>query len=165
MVYAPATRTIATAIDGRFGDQVAVMLPNYLQTWGLAQNFGAQVRSFMLHAGTGWEPDGDEVRRAIAPGTKLVVVTNPHNPTGHVLSAEMRRVIVGRAAEVGAWLLADEVYQGAERDGVSTTCRRPDCAIRPSRPFQDIYCSPPSCCLPFVSVQFFTRQARNTYFA
>jgi aspartate/methionine/tyrosine aminotransferase len=102
------------------GDQVAVMLPNYLQTWGLAQNFGAQVRPFTLHAAAGWEPDADEVRRAIAPGTKLVVVTNPHNPTGHVLSDELRRVIVARTAEVGAWLLADEVYQGAERDGVVT---------------------------------------------
>src|SRR5207245_1673616 len=102
------------------GDKVAVMLPNYLQTWGLAQNFGAAVRGFTLHAEAGWEPTAAEVRSAIAPGTKLVVVTNPHNPTGHLLSDEMRQVIVSRAAEVGAWLLADEVYQGAERDGVTT---------------------------------------------
>src|SRR5260221_13424061 len=51
---------------------------------------------------------------------KLVFVTIPHNPTGHVLSQEMRRAIVSRGAEVGAWLLADEVYQGAERDGTTT---------------------------------------------
>src|SRR5205809_2788697 len=102
------------------GDQVAVMLPNYLQTWGLAQNFGAQVRGFALRAEAQWEPALEEVRSAIAPGTKLVVVTNPHNPTGHVLSQEMRQAIVTRAAEVGAWLLADEVYQGGERDGTTT---------------------------------------------
>ncbi len=102
------------------GDQVAVMLPNYLQTWGLAQNFGAAVRGFALRADAGWEPRADEVRAAIAPGTKLVIVTNPHNPTGHVLSDAMRRLIVERAQAVGAWLLADEVYQGAERDGVTT---------------------------------------------
>jgi aspartate/methionine/tyrosine aminotransferase len=102
------------------GDQVAVMLPNYLQTWGLAQNFGAAVRGFTLHADAGWEPRADEVRAAIAPGTKLVIVTNPHNPTGHVLSEAMRRLIVERACAVGAWLLADEVYQGAERDGATT---------------------------------------------
>jgi len=102
------------------GDKVAVMLPNYLQTWGLAQNFGGAVRGFALRPEAGWEPGADEVREAIAPGTKLVVVTNPHNPTGHVLSDEMRKLIVARAAEVGAWLLADEVYQGAERDGTTT---------------------------------------------
>ncbi len=102
------------------GDKVAVMLPNYLQTWGLAQNFGAVVRGFALRAEAEWEPSPDDVRSAIAPGTKLVVVTNPHNPTGHVLSQELRQAIVARAAEVGAWLLADEVYQGAERDGTTT---------------------------------------------
>lgn len=102
------------------GDSVAVMLPNYLQTWGLAQNFGARVRGFALHAEHAWEPLPEEITSAIAPGTKLVVVTNPHNPTGHILSTEMRGVIVERAREVGAWLLADEVYQGAERDGTTT---------------------------------------------
>jgi aspartate/methionine/tyrosine aminotransferase len=102
------------------GDKVAVMLPNYMQTPGLTQNFGAQVRPFQLHDKEGWEPYAEEIRTAIAPGTKLVVVTNPHNPTGHVLSDELRKVIVDRAREVGAWLLADEVYQGAERNGKTT---------------------------------------------
>jgi hypothetical protein len=102
------------------GDKVAVMIPNYQQTWGLAQNFGAQVRPIQLHEKQGWEPYAEEIRAAIAPGTKLVVVTNPHNPTGHVLSDGARKVIVDRCAEVGAWLLADEVYQGAERDGKTT---------------------------------------------
>jgi aspartate/methionine/tyrosine aminotransferase len=51
------------------GDKVAVMLPNYLQTWGLTQNFGAQVRSFQLHEKEGWEPYAEEIRGAIAPGT------------------------------------------------------------------------------------------------
>jgi len=102
------------------GDKVAVMMPNYLQTWGLAQNFGAQVRPFQLHEKEGWEPYAEEIRTAIAPGTKLVVVTNPHNPTGHILTEASRTVILERAAEVGAWILADEVYQGAERDGKTT---------------------------------------------
>jgi aspartate/methionine/tyrosine aminotransferase len=102
------------------GDKVALMLPNYLQTWGLAQNFGAEVRGFPLRAEREWEPTPEDIRAAIVPGTRLIVVTNPHNPTGHVLSAEMRTVILERAAAVGAWLLADEVYQGAERDGRTT---------------------------------------------
>lgn len=102
------------------GDKVAVLLPNYLQTHGLAQNFGAQVRGFQLRPEHGWEPVPEEVRTAIVPGTKLVVVTNPHNPTGHILSDESRRLILERAREVGAWLLADEVYTGAELDGRTT---------------------------------------------
>jgi len=102
------------------GDKVAMMLPNYLQLWGHVQNLGAVVRGFRLHEERGWAPDVNEIRAAIAPGTKLVVVTNPHNPTGHILADAMRRAIVERATEVGAWLLADEVYTGAERDGPTT---------------------------------------------
>ena len=102
------------------GDQVAMLLPNYLQLWGHVQNLGAQVRPFRLYEERGWAPDPAEIRSAIAPGTNLVVVTNPHNPTGHVLADAMRRAIIDRTAEVGAWLLADEVYMGAERDGNTT---------------------------------------------
>jgi aspartate/methionine/tyrosine aminotransferase len=102
------------------GDKVAMLLPNYLQIWGQAQNLGAHVRGFDLRASHGWEPFPEEIRTAIAPGTKLVVVTNPHNPTGHVLSDEARRVILERTREVGAWLLADEVYAGAELNGKTT---------------------------------------------
>jgi aspartate/methionine/tyrosine aminotransferase len=102
------------------GDQVAMLLPNYLQLWGHVQNLGAQVRPFRLHEERGWAPDPAEIRSAIGPGTKLVVVTNPHNPTGHILADPMRRAIIDRAREVGAWLLADEVYMGAERDGRTT---------------------------------------------
>jgi aspartate/methionine/tyrosine aminotransferase len=102
------------------GDQVAMLLPNYLQLWGHVQNLGASVRPFRLHETRGWAPDPEEIRAAIAPGTKLVVVTNPHNPTGQILDDGMRRAILDRTAEVGAWLLADEVYIGAERDGRAT---------------------------------------------
>ena len=102
------------------GDQVAIQVPTYMQTWGLAQNFGARVATFALHADRNWEPHPDEIRRAITPQTKLIVVTNPNNPTGHILSQESRALIVERARAAGAWLLADEVYQGAERNGQTT---------------------------------------------
>lgn len=102
------------------GDKVTVLVPNYLQTNGLARNFGADVRELALRFEHGWEPDPGEIRAAIPDGTRLVVVTNPHNPSGHVLSADAGDRILARVAEVGAWLLADEVYQGAERSGVTT---------------------------------------------
>jgi aspartate/methionine/tyrosine aminotransferase len=49
-----------------------------------------------------------------------VVITNPNNPTGAVLSPEAMEEIVTAADRAGAWLLADEVYTGAEVDGVET---------------------------------------------
>jgi len=102
------------------GDRVAIVLPTYMQTWGLARTFGAVISPIWLHEETGWQPDLREVDAAIGPGTKLVIVTNPNNPTGAVLSAEAMERLARRADAVGAWLLADEVYQGAERSGATT---------------------------------------------
>jgi len=102
------------------GDKVAIMLPNYMQTWGLARTFGAEVRPFHLREDNGWQPDGAEIDAAIVPGTRLVIVTNPNNPTGAVLSSEAVDRIVARANAVGAWILSDEVYLGAERSGALT---------------------------------------------
>ncbi len=104
----------------RPGDRVALMLPNYMQTWGLAHAFEADIRPFRLREALGWQPDPDEVTAAIGRGTKLVVVTNPNNPTGAVLAPEGMRHIVARAEAAGAWILSDEVYQGAERAGPPT---------------------------------------------
>ena len=102
------------------GDRVAVQVPVYMQMHGLAQNFGAHVAEFPLRYERGWEPDPADIERAIAPGTKLVIVTNPNNPTGKVFSQATRDLIVERARAAGAWLLVDEVYQGAELSGETT---------------------------------------------
>jgi aspartate/methionine/tyrosine aminotransferase len=73
-----------------------------------------------LREETGWAPDVDELSRAFTPRTRLVVVCNPNNPTGSVLARDAMREIVARTARHGAWLLADEVYRGAEREGDET---------------------------------------------
>ncbi|HEX9729296.1 MAG TPA: aminotransferase class I/II-fold pyridoxal phosphate-dependent enzyme [Gemmatimonadales bacterium] len=102
------------------GDHVAILGPAYMQTWGLARTFGAEVTTFALDPRREWQPDRAEMQRAIRPGTKLVIVTNPNNPTGQTLSDDSRAALVERTSAVGAWLLADEVYRGAERDGKAT---------------------------------------------
>jgi aspartate/methionine/tyrosine aminotransferase len=102
------------------GDEVLFELPNYMQMGGLMRAFGAKVKTFRLHESLGWQPDLDEMRRLVTPKTKLIVLTNPNNPTGGVLSEASRRGIVDLAAGAGAWLLADEVYQGAELSGETT---------------------------------------------
>jgi hypothetical protein len=103
------------------GDRVVIVAPTYMQTWGLSKNFGAVVHPIMLREQLGWQPDLADVDAAITPGTRLVVVTNPNNPTGAMLSAEAMDRIASRANEAGAWLLADEVYRGAERVGGDIT--------------------------------------------
>lgn len=98
----------------RPGDEVAFEVPNYMQLWGVPRSLGAKVNRFRLRLECGWEPDWDEFARAVNPTTRLVYVSNPNNPTGSVLSDQAMARIVRRCEEVGAWLIADEVYQGAE---------------------------------------------------
>jgi aspartate/methionine/tyrosine aminotransferase len=96
------------------GDGFAMETPNYMQLWGVPRSLGAEARTFRLRPEAAWEPDWDEFERAVAPGTKMVYVSNPNNPTGSVLSDEAMKRIVSRIEHVGAYLIADEVYQGAE---------------------------------------------------
>jgi aspartate/methionine/tyrosine aminotransferase len=102
------------------GERVVILTPTYMQTWGLGRNTGARLVSVPLEPTEGWEPSLDALHQAITPGTRLVVVTNPNNPTGHVLSPAAREAILSATRAAGAWLLADEVYQGAERNGRTT---------------------------------------------
>lgn len=102
------------------GGTVAVLTPTYMQLPGLAEAFGAQLRAIPLHPDSGWQVDPDEVARAIDASTRLVVVTNPQNPTGMRLDDTSLNAVLGAAERVGAWVLADEVYRGAEREGPET---------------------------------------------
>ena len=97
------------------GGEIAVMLPNYLHLWGAAQNVGLEVREFHLQPERGWAPDLEELRSVVNERTRAIAVCNPNNPTGATLSEEEMDEVVAIAEGVGAWIVADEVYSGAER--------------------------------------------------
>lgn len=100
------------------GDEIVLMLPNYMQIHGLARSFGANVKPFHLKEHLLWGPDIDELKNNINANTKLIAICNPNNPTGAVLSKQDMETIVELAREVNAWVYADEIYRGAELDGV-----------------------------------------------
>lgn len=107
------------------GDEAAIMIPNYLQTWGLARHFTGKARAFRLvlrkeQGVTRWALDTDSLRRAVTSKTKIILVTNPNNPTGSVLSEAEMDAVVAAAERAGAWIVSDEVYRGAEVEGPLT---------------------------------------------
>jgi len=102
------------------GDEAVFMMPNYMQMWGLVRAFGAALKPLWLKEKLGWAPDLNELETLVTPKTRLIIVTNPNNPTGAVLSEEAMSAIVAAASRVGAWIVADEIYQGAERVGPTT---------------------------------------------
>jgi len=103
------------------GDELALMLPNYMQIWGIANALGAKVQPFhLIPKGGRWQIDWQEFEQAVTSKTKLIAVCNPNNPTGAQLNSDEIEKICNKAAEVGAWILSDEVYRGAERVGDTT---------------------------------------------
>jgi len=111
--------SILTTLDP--GDQIAVLLPNYMQIWGIAKNLQLDIRTFSLREELGWGLDFDELERAVTNKTRLIAVCNPNNPTGHIMSKDEMNAVLAAADRVGAWLLADEVYAGAEHNNDSVT--------------------------------------------
>jgi aspartate/methionine/tyrosine aminotransferase len=99
------------------GDEVVALYPNYMQVPGMAQNLGAYVKPFYLKEETDWAPDLVQLEAVVTPKTKLIYITNPNNPTGAVLTKDEMQKIVSTAERFGAWILADEVYRGAELEG------------------------------------------------
>lgn len=99
------------------GDEVVVQFPTYMQLPGLFRAFGMTVRPWWLHEAAGWRPDLEALERLVGPRTRAVVLCQPNNPTGAVLTDDEVAAVVAAAERVGAWILADEVYRGAELDG------------------------------------------------
>ncbi|MEP6693521.1 MAG: aminotransferase class I/II-fold pyridoxal phosphate-dependent enzyme [Chloroflexota bacterium] len=102
------------------GDEVVVVMPNYMQVHGIAQGLGARVREVWLREEHAWRIDLDALTAAVNAKTKLICVCTPNNPTGQVLSRSEIDRVVAIAAKHGAWILSDEVYRGAELDKVES---------------------------------------------
>jgi aspartate/methionine/tyrosine aminotransferase len=103
------------------GDEAVILLPNYMQVWGIAKNHGVRVRECHLSEQRAWAPDLDELDAAVTSDTKLIAVCNPNNPTGRIMTPREMDALVTVAERSGAWILADEVYRGAERESDEET--------------------------------------------
>jgi len=113
------------------GDEVVMMVPNYMQTWGLARAFGGTIKEWPLkppafagregnRRGERWGVDVDALERRVTARTKLIVICNPNNPTGARFDAADLDRIAAIASTHGSWILSDEIYRGAELDGRET---------------------------------------------
>ena len=101
-------------------DEMVLMLPNYMQIWGIARSFGITVTPFYLKEELNWQPDVGKLENLITPRTKMIAVCNPNNPTGAVLEGTAMTEIIRLAKESDAWIFSDEIYRGAELFGNET---------------------------------------------
>lgn len=101
--------TMATLLER--GDEVLIEQPAYDPFLAAASYLGAGIKRFVRRIENGYQLDLDELKSAISSRTKLIVLSNPHNPSGINLNAETLSQIGDLAASVGAFVLVDEVYR------------------------------------------------------
>lgn len=93
------------------GDRVVSIMPTYQQLYSIPEAIGADVAIMHLKQGNHYLPDLDELKALVAPGTKMVCINNPNNPTGALMSRELLEQIIEIARGVDAYVLCDEVYR------------------------------------------------------
>lgn len=96
-------------------DHAIVVVPNYQSLEELPRSLCA-VTGVPLDPHNDWALDIDQVRAAVRPNTRLIVVNFPHNPTGRVISRDDFVALAELAAANGIVFFSDEVYRGLERD-------------------------------------------------
>ncbi len=99
------------------GDRVISVLPTYQQHYSIPESIGADIQILKLTEKTGFLPDLEELKRLATPGTKLIAINNPNNPTGSLMNRAYLERIVEIARACGAWILCDEVYRGTDQQG------------------------------------------------
>ena len=102
---------MATVLDP--GDEVVIEHPAYGLLEDAVRYIGARVKYFARTEESGYAVDPAEVRRAVTAKTRLIVITNLHNPSSVLTPDPVLREVADIARSVGARLLVDEVYLDA----------------------------------------------------
>jgi len=99
------------------GDEIIVIVPNYMQIAGWAESIGVTVVEVPLDHTRGWLPDLDSLENVLTDNTKMITICHPNNPTGSTLPLDEINKLVNFAKKHDLYIHADEVYKGAEFDG------------------------------------------------
>jgi aspartate/methionine/tyrosine aminotransferase len=110
---------MATLLDA--GDEVAIEHPAYGLLVDAAQYIGAEIKRFARSEENAYAVDFAEIRRVVTPKTRLIVLTNLHNPSSVLAPDAAIREVADIAHSVGARLLVDEVYLDAVYENTPLT--------------------------------------------
>jgi aspartate/methionine/tyrosine aminotransferase len=101
---------LAMAAALEYGDEVLIEEPTYEPLLALAEYFGAQVKRFPRSFENGYRIDVEALETQLTPQTRLIVLTNLHNPSSVMVDDETLGRIGELARTVGGRVLVDEVY-------------------------------------------------------
>jgi aspartate/methionine/tyrosine aminotransferase len=101
---------LAMAAVLEHGDEVLIEEPTYEPILATAEYFGARIKRFPRSFEHGFSVDVNELEKQMTPHTRLIVLTNLHNPSSVQIHEGTLRKIGSVAREAGARVLVDEVY-------------------------------------------------------
>jgi aspartate/methionine/tyrosine aminotransferase len=94
------------------GDEVVVVTPVWPNLTAQPAILGAVVKTVALEPRGGvWRLDLDELRAAVTPRTRVLLINSPNNPTGWTLGPAEQIEILAHCRATGTWIVADEVYE------------------------------------------------------
>lgn len=94
------------------GDRAVAVTPLWPNVVEIPKILGAQVETVSLDYGTrGWTLDVDKLLASLKPGTQLLTINSPSNPTGWVMPRDAQQAVLDHCRRHGIWILADEVYE------------------------------------------------------
>jgi aspartate/methionine/tyrosine aminotransferase len=94
------------------GDKVVAVTPLWPNLVEIPKILGAEVETVALSYGPqGWVLDLDRLLAALTPGTRMLLINSPNNPTGWVMTREQQQAVLDHCRKLGIWLVADEVYE------------------------------------------------------
>ncbi|PGH13867.1 hypothetical protein AJ80_06136 [Polytolypa hystricis UAMH7299] len=106
----PANFEILHALCGK-GDHIIVHYPTYQQLYSIPEALGAEVSLWRSKEEDKWAVDVEELKGMIKPNTKAIIINNPQNPTGAILTRSTLESIIEIARENGITVFSDEVYR------------------------------------------------------
>ena len=100
------------------GDRVVAVVPLWPNLTAIAAVLGARVDTVALSVDGGrWRLDVERLLAALTPGTRLLMINSPGNPTGWVIPPEAIRAVREHCRRHGIWILSDEAYERLVFDG------------------------------------------------
>jgi aspartate/methionine/tyrosine aminotransferase len=101
---------LAMAAVLEHGDEILIEQPTYEPTLAVAEYLGARIKRFARPFENGFNIEIEDVAKQITPRTRLIALTNLHNPSSTLADDAMLRHIGELARSVGALVLVDEVH-------------------------------------------------------
>jgi aspartate/methionine/tyrosine aminotransferase len=92
------------------GANVIIPLPGFTTFSALPESLGVETRFYRVRRENGFRIDPDEIKRLVDSKTKLILINNPHNPTGSTIGDSEMEALHDFAADRGIQLVSDEVY-------------------------------------------------------